>query len=184
MFARHLGTLFPPADVPDAHNERGLVQKRPTVPPAESSLGRARRNAGASERQPVRIIIADAHPIFRDGLRRLLETRPDLQIVGETGDGSKAAALVCDLTPDILLLGVGGAGSAALDVIRTMATCGSVAIILIAASVDTPEVANAFQLGARGVVPKDSAAEALFQSIDSVMDGQYWIGGRAVANVS
>jgi two-component system, NarL family, nitrate/nitrite response regulator NarL len=130
--------------------------------------------------EQVRIIIADEYPIFRDGLRRLLETRSDLQIVGETGDGLQAAALIRDLAPDILLLGL----SAALDVVRTSAMCGSVSTILLTASVDTPEVADAFQLGARGVVPKDSAADALFGSIDSVMDGHYWVGDNQVSNVA
>jgi two-component system, NarL family, nitrate/nitrite response regulator NarL len=138
----------------------------------------------APRSEPIRIVIADEHPIFRDGLRRLLETRADLQIVGETGDGLKAAALIRDLVPDILLLGLGASGGAALDVVRTSAMCGSVGTILLTASVDTPEVANAFQLGARGVVPKDSAADALFGSIDSVMDGHYWIGDNRVSNVA
>jgi DNA-binding NarL/FixJ family response regulator len=143
-----------------------------------------RRKDAAPRSESVRIIIADEHPIFRDGLRRLLETRPDLQIVGETGDGSKAAALVRDLAPDILLLGLGASGGAALDVVRTTASCGSVGTILLASSVDKPEVADAFQLGARGVVPKDSAADALFRSIDSVMDGHYWVGDSRVSNVA
>ena len=145
---------------------------------------RSASNDAARRSEPVRIIIADEHPIFRDGLRRLLETRPDLQIVAETGDGSKAAELIHDLTPDILLLGLGAAGGAALEVVRATASCESVSTILLTGSVDTPEVANAFQLGARGVVPKDSAVDALFGSIDSVMEGQYWVGDNRVANVA
>jgi DNA-binding NarL/FixJ family response regulator len=137
-----------------------------------------------SRSEPVRIVIADEHPIFRDGLRRLLETRSDLQIVGEAGDGAKAAALIRDLAPDIVLLGLGASAGAALDVLRTSAVCGSVSTILLTASVDRPEVANAFQLGARGVVPKDSAVDTLFASIDSVMDGQYWIGDNGVSDVA
>jgi len=138
----------------------------------------------APKGESIRIVIADEYPIFRDGLRRLLETRPDLQIVGETGDGLQAAALIRDLAPDILLLGIGASAAAVLEVVRTSAMCGSVSTILLTASVDTPEVADAFQLGARGVVPKDSAADALFGSIDSVMDGHYWIGDSQVSNVA
>jgi two-component system, NarL family, nitrate/nitrite response regulator NarL len=138
----------------------------------------------AARREPVRIFIADQHPIFRDGLRRLLETRADLQIVGETGDGLNAAALIRDLAPDILLLGLGASAGAALDAVRSSAICGLVSTILLTGSVDTPEVADAFQLGARGVVPKDSAVDALFESIDSVMDGHYWVGDHRVSNVA
>ena len=138
----------------------------------------------APRSEPVRIFIADQHPIFRDGLRRLLETRADLQIVGETGDGLTAAALIRDLAPDILLLGLGASGDQALEVVRTTASCASVSTILLTGSVDTPEVASAFQLGARGVVPKDSAVDALFGSIDSVMNGHYWVGNSPVSNVA
>ena len=54
--------------------------------------------------QPVRIVIADDHPIFRDGLRRLLEAEPDLKVLGEAADGAEAVKLARQLKPDILLL--------------------------------------------------------------------------------
>src|SRR5437870_1863335 len=127
------------------------------------------RNQGMMPKtEPVRIVIADEHPIFRDGLRRLLETETGLHIVGETSDGSRAVALVRDLVPDILILGLGTSGQIMLDVLRT-ASCAAVRTILLTGSVDTPEVATALELGARGVVPKDSAADVLFRGIESVM---------------
>ena len=57
-------------------------------------------------------------------------------------------------------------------------------IIVLTASVDTPDVARALQLGARGVVPKDAAADVLFTSIRSVAAGHYWIGGESVSKVA
>jgi len=54
--------------------------------------------------QPVRIVIADDHPIFRDGLRRLLEAEPNLKVIGEAADGAEAVKLARQLKPDILLL--------------------------------------------------------------------------------
>ena len=54
--------------------------------------------------QPIRIVIADDHPIFRDGLRRLLEAEPDLKVIGEASDGAEAVKLGRQLKPDILLL--------------------------------------------------------------------------------
>ena len=174
-----------PASAPsDEPGSNPLAGKRPPLcPPAEGSVPRRRKGAAPGS-EPVRILIADEHPIFRDGLRRLLETRPDLRIVGDTDCGSTAIALVRDLAPDILLLGLGASVGAALDVVRTTASSGSILTILLAASVDTPVVADAFQLGARGVVPKDSAAEALFGSIDSVMNGHYWVGDTRVSKVA
>jgi two-component system nitrate/nitrite response regulator NarL len=136
----------------------------------------------------VRIVIADEQHIFRDGLRRLLETMPRLQIVGEAAGDQQAAALVRDLAPDVLLLGLPPSGPFQLDALEhTLATTSPTRTILLAGpkAVDTFEViAAATQLSARGVVPKDSPPDALFESIDGVMDGQYWVGGESVSNVA
>ena len=134
---------------------------------------------------PVRIVIADEYPIFRDGLRRLLETDPGLQIVGEAGPGSTAVALVRQLAPDMLLLGqVSGIGTAS-DTLRQLADGGaSVRTILLVRAIDTVEVADALQFGACGIVSKDSAADLLFQCIDSVMAGHHWVGHERSSNLA
>ena len=133
--------------------------------------------------QPVRIVIADEQPIFRDGLRLLIETEAGFRIVGEIGNGSDAVAQVQELDPDILLLGLAG-GLPLMQTLQDVAVRTSMRIIVLTPSVDTPDVARALQLGARGVVPKDSAADVLFKSIRSVAAGHYWIGGESVSKVA
>jgi two-component system nitrate/nitrite response regulator NarL len=136
----------------------------------------------SSEIKPVRLVIVAEHPIFRDGLRRLLEAQPGFLIVSESGDALATVALVRDLEPDILLLGFGAAAQAALDALRQLAVYPtSTRTIILPERVDTPEVMSALQLGVRGVVPKDSAPEVLFNSIRSVMNGNYWLGREQVA---
>jgi DNA-binding NarL/FixJ family response regulator len=136
-----------------------------------------------TKEQLVRIVIADEHPIFRDGLRWLLQTEPGLSIVAEIGNGSDAVAMIRDLEPDILLLGL--AGQLPLHLLQAVAAAGMpVRTIVLTQCVDTPEVVRALQLGARGVVPKDSAAEVLFKSIRTVMAGHYWIGHESVSKVA
>jgi len=133
----------------------------------------------------VRIVIADEHPIFRDGLRRLLETEPRLRIVGETGDGLELANLVRDLCPDILLFGLSSTRRSPVEILQAIAASEtSVRTIVLTGSIHTPEVVAAVQLGAAGVLSKDSAADMLFKGIDSVMEGRYWVGDNAVANVA
>jgi len=136
----------------------------------------------------VRIVIADEQHIFRDGLRRLLETQPRLQIIGEASGDDQAAQMVRELTPDVLLVGLPGSGPFQFDALeQTLAAKPPTRTILLAApkTVDTFEViAAATQLSARGVVPKDSPPIALFESIDGVMDGQYWVGRERVADVA
>jgi len=70
----------------------------------------------------IRIVIADDHPIFRDGLRRLLETEPDMKVVGEACDGREAVKLATEIKPDILLLDLAMPHHTGLDAIRDLST--------------------------------------------------------------
>jgi DNA-binding NarL/FixJ family response regulator len=127
----------------------------------------------------VRIVIADESPIFRDGLRRLLEADPRLLTVGDTHLGSTLPALLADVRPDVLLLGAASSGSFWADTLHGIAGAAiSVRTILLAAAIDLPQVTMALQSGAAGVLAKDSAAELLFESIDAVMAGHRWIGSE------
>ena len=133
----------------------------------------------------MRIVIADEHPIFRDGLRSLLETEPGLHVAGDAADSVTAAALVRDLNPDILLLRMTRSGRPALDTLREVDAAGAaVRTILLTTHVDTPEVLGALRLGARGVVPTDSSVDVLFESLRTVMAGHFWIGHHSVSNAS
>ncbi len=130
----------------------------------------------ASSGTSVRIVIAGEHAIFRHGLRRLLEAE-QFVIVGETGDCSRAAALVDEVAPDVLLLGLAHSGTLAIEALRQVSVDHpSVRTIILTDRVDTPDVMCGLQIGARGVVPKDSEPEVLFKSIASVMAGHFWVG--------
>jgi two-component system, NarL family, nitrate/nitrite response regulator NarL len=129
----------------------------------------------------INVVIADGRPIFRDGLRRLLQTEPCLRIVGETGPGFDAATLVRDLRPDILL--VDFEGQSTLEMLKTLAVSGqTVHTIILAEHVDDADLTKVLELGARGLVLRDSAADVLFKSIHSVLAGQYWIASDAVVD--
>jgi DNA-binding NarL/FixJ family response regulator len=124
---------------------------------------------------PIRIVIVGEYPIFRHGLRRLLEAEPGLAMVGEDADGAKVDALVRAVDPDIVLLGCTTSKRSIVETIRA-ASASRVRFILLSESVDVPEVTQGLAVGARGVVLKDSAPDVLFASIRHVMAGGIWLG--------
>jgi two-component system, NarL family, nitrate/nitrite response regulator NarL len=137
--------------------------------------------------QPIRIVIADDHPIFRDVLRRLLESEGEMKVIGEACDGAEAVKLATEMKPDVLLLDLAMPRHTGLDALRDLNTNASgasaVRIILLTAAVEKKQVVEALQLGARGVVLKDSATQLLLKSIHAVMAGEYWVGRDSVSNL-
>ena len=129
----------------------------------------------------IRILITGEHSIFRHGLRRLLEQEPGFTIVCESEDGAAAGLLVRELQPDILLLGLTHSGRPVLEILAEIAS--TTHTILLTDRVDRAETLSAIELGARGIVLKDSPPAVLFKSIRAVMSGQYWLGHEEFASV-
>jgi len=135
--------------------------------------------------ETIRIVIADDHPILRDGLRKLLEAEPDLRVIGEAGDGVEAVKAVRRLKPDLLLLDLAMPRQTGLEALREIGTLASTSIrtVVLAAAIEKAQVAQAIQLGARGVVLKESATQLLLRCIRAVMGGQYWVGHEVVSSL-
>jgi DNA-binding NarL/FixJ family response regulator len=131
-----------------------------------------------------RILVADDHAIFRDGLRKLLEGADDVQIIGEACNGVEATKMLAKLKPDILLLDLRMPEKDGLAVLEEVNfdTLGTRVIVLTAAE-DDRDVVRAMRLGARGVVLKQSASDLLLKSIRKVADGEIWLDNRMTAEV-
>jgi two-component system, NarL family, nitrate/nitrite response regulator NarL len=135
-------------------------------------------------KQVIRILVADDHVIFRDGLRKLLEVADDVQIVGEASNGVECTKMLAKFKPDILLLdlrmpekdGLGVLEEVNFDSLPTR-------VIVLTAAEDDRDVVRAMRLGARGVVLKQSASDLLLKSIRKVYDGEIWLDNRMTAEV-
>jgi two-component system, NarL family, nitrate/nitrite response regulator NarL len=123
----------------------------------------------ADRPRAVRIVIADDHQIFRDGLRRLLESEPGFEVVAEAADGQQAAAAVRDVAPDVLLLDVAMPRMNGVDTLNAPGV-DTTRVILLTAGVESRELLRAVQCGAKGVILKESATRDLIEGIYRVMD--------------
>src|SRR4029079_3280977 len=150
----------------------------PSIRRRESVHDSSSHSATASmpdQPRQVRIAIADDHQIFRDGLKRLLESEPGFEVVAEARDGSEAIRIPQDSRPDVLLLDVAMPRMGGLDALAALANNGP-RVILLTAAIPPADLLKAIQFGARGVVMKESATRQLIDGIHRVMDGKYIIG--------
>jgi two-component system, NarL family, nitrate/nitrite response regulator NarL len=133
--------------------------------------------------QQIRILLAESQAILREGLRHLLELEPDLEVVGETGDGGELARLVAETRPDVAIVDLRLPDIPGLPIPGDLAgTDRKVRILVLATADDREIVTEAFRLGACGVVLKESAADVLIRGIRGVMEGEYWVVDMATEN--
>ena len=131
---------------------------------------------------PIRVVLADDHPIVLHGLAQLLARHEDIAVVAACNDGAAAIAAVVDARPDLLLVDLRMEPLGGLDVLRALAAqhvdCRS--IVLTAAASDE-EIVEAMRLGAMAVMLKDESPEALVDCVRRVYRGEQWIERESVA---
>ena len=134
-----------------------------------------------SEQNKIRIVLAEDHGMVREGLRRLLESQADFTVIGEAANGDEALRLVQELSPDLLLLDVQMPRRTGVDVLREVKARGIPSrVLILTASIQPEQMAEALQLGAAGFVMKESASELLIRAVRSVIAGEMWIQREAL----
>jgi len=132
----------------------------------------------------MRIVVADDHPVVRFGVKNMLEGEPGFEVVGEANDGDDAITQTIELEPDILLLDLAMPRLPGLEAMRAiMSKSPRVKIIMLTSTISTQQIIEALQIGARGIVLKDSVAGDLTRAMRTVLSGDYWIGGERVVNL-
>jgi DNA-binding NarL/FixJ family response regulator len=140
----------------------------------------------ATEQQAVRIkvVIADDHPIVRDGLRKLLGLEDDIDVIGEASDGREVLQVVQQTDPDVILLDLRMPNLDGLSALQALQQMNKRArIIVLTASEDKNEFVQAMKLGCSGIVLKQTAPELIVKSIRKVFSGEIWLDSHTTAAV-
>ena len=121
----------------------------------------------------IRVLLADDHHIVRAGIRQLLESAGDLQVIAESGDGEEAQALIQKHKPDVAVLDIQMPKASGIEVTRwARAHMPEVGILILTAYDDDPYVMAVLQAGANGYVLKTAAADELIQAVRDVNEGK------------
>jgi DNA-binding NarL/FixJ family response regulator len=124
----------------------------------------------------LRILLADDHRLFRDGLRTLLENQAGMEVVGETSDGTQTIAAVSEKKPNIILMDISMPNLNGIDATRRIISENpSIKIIMLSMHSDQKFVIEALKSGAVGYLLKDCAIDELIAAIRSVVSGQIYL---------
>ena len=136
------------------------------------------------DHRPIRVFIVDDHPVVRHGLRSLLAGHPDLDVVGEAGDGPQALSWLVDHEADVLLLDIQMGGQSGLDIARRLRRSHpSLKIVILTTYDDETYVREALEAGVSGFLLKSVSHERLPDSIRAVMRGEKLLSPALISMV-
>jgi DNA-binding NarL/FixJ family response regulator len=130
----------------------------------------------------ISVFLADDHRIMRDGLRTLIEARPGLCVVGESGDGRAAVREVVRLKPDVVLMDIAMPGLNGIEAAREIRRrCPTTEIVILSMHHTTEHVYRALEAGARGYLLKECAGAEVIEAVQAAKAGKRYLSGKISA---
>jgi DNA-binding NarL/FixJ family response regulator len=127
--------------------------------------------------ESIRVLIADDHPLFRDGMRGLLGSLPDMEVVGEASSGEQAVELARELQPDVILMDIQMPGINGIEATREVLHISPrVGVLVVSMFEDDDSVFAAMRAGARGYLLKDSSGREVGHAVRAVASGEAIFG--------
>jgi DNA-binding NarL/FixJ family response regulator len=127
--------------------------------------------------EAIRVLIADDHPHFRKGLRALLSSATDLEVVAEAGDGEGAISLATDLQPDVIIMDLHMPGVGGIEATRRiLRSSPHISVLVLSMFEDDDSIFAALQAGARGYLLKGALKAEILRAIRSVTSGEAIFG--------
>lgn len=121
----------------------------------------------------IRVLVIDDHPVVRDGLVAMISAAPDLEVVGQAGDGPSAVDIAAALLPDVVVMDLRMPGGGGADATREMKRRGLSTAVLVLTTYDTDsDTVAAIEAGATGYLLKDSSTDTLLQAIRATGAGE------------
>lgn len=131
-----------------------------------------------------RIVVADDHPIVRSGIRRIVETRGDLEVVGEAANGRELIDVVLQKKPDLALIDIEMPRFSGMDAVRSLARTSQQTKFLVLSVHDSGHcVEEAFRAGASGYVVKTDGLEEILRAIDAIRSGASYLSPGVASHV-
>lgn len=132
----------------------------------------------------IKLLIADSYPVIRAGLRSILSSSSDIQVIGEAQDGPGAIEKALELSPDVVITDLRMMNSEGLSVLRGLhQRAPQVKVIVFTSSEDKDDYIEAMKLGCCGIVPKDAPPSMIIKSIQKVHAGEIWLDSTTTAAV-
>jgi two-component system, NarL family, response regulator NreC len=132
----------------------------------------------------IRLVLTDDHTLFRQGIRTLLATEPDMEIAGEAQNATEAVALARQLRPDIVLMDIGMAGMSSFEATRQIRReRPETRVIFLSMYDDEDYLAECVEIGASGYILKESPAEQLITGIREVSRGGNYLSPRLLTRL-